>query len=159
MEKEHDTYELRQEYERFRKKHQLPDFTELNKLFDIEEIEEGEFLLRKIRRTISEKIGGYLRFVETILNPSTAPMFFFKLIKKLENEDRTTLAEIYEKLGNSEVEALSLDLDYDEKKEAEFINKIYNLFQKEVKNKLAEIIKKLNTNGDNNHHKESSYCG
>ncbi len=139
--------ELKQEYETFRQKYELPDFTELNKHFDIEEIDiETEFLLRKIRRNISEKIAGYLRFIEIILNPSNAPMFFFKLIKKLDSDDKTNLTKIYENLSSFEIKAISLDLNYDEQKEAEFIKNIQNNF-KTFKNELLEVIKKLD-NGE-----------
>jgi len=152
--------ELKQEYETFRQKHELPDFTELNKHFDIEEIDtETEFLLRKIRRNILEKIAGYLRFVEIILNPSNAPMFFFKLIKKLDSDDRTTLTKIYENLSSFEIKAINLDLDYNEQKEAEFIKNIQNNF-KTFKKELLEVIKKLdNGEGVKTKNNNGSYFG
>jgi hypothetical protein len=81
--------ELKKEYEKHKKKYNLPEFTDLNKLFDIEDVSiDTEFLLRKIRRSVSEKVAGYLRFIEIILNPSNAPIFFFKLVKKLDNDDK-----------------------------------------------------------------------
>ena len=160
MEKEFNIHELKQAYEKFAEKYSLPDFSDMNRVFDIEEIDDGEFLLRKIRRTISEKIAGYLRFVEIVLNPANAPMFFFKLVKKLDVSDRVVLTEIYEELGMFEIEAVKLDLDYDEKIEAEFIKKCYNVFCSDVKNKLFGIIKKLeNCSSNKSHETEGSYFG
>jgi hypothetical protein len=153
--------ELKKEYEKFKDRYNLPDFSELNELFDIEEIEgETDFLLRKMRRAISEKTSGYLRFIETILNPSNAPMFFFKLVKKLNEEDKEFLTKVYDILGNFEIEILSLELDYSEEKEAEFIKKVFNVFNQEIKIKFLEIIKRLE-NGDNDKKRESngSYFG
>ena len=63
--------ELKLEFEKYKKKHNLPDFTDLNRVFDIEEIDiDTEFFLRKIRRLISDRVAGYLRFIEMILNES-----------------------------------------------------------------------------------------
>lgn len=162
MEKEKFSIEkLKEEYQILKNKYNLPGFSELNELFDIEEIEdETDYLLRKIRRAISEKTSGYLRFVETILNPSNAPIFFFKLVKKLESEDKEFLSKVYDILGNFEIEVIALELDYSEEKEAEFIKRVYNIFNDEIKEHFLKIIKKLE-NGDSDKRKESngSYFG
>ena len=152
--------ELRKDYEVFKEKYELPEFSELNKLFDIEEIGdcETEFLLRKIRRSISEKIEGHLRFVETVLNPSNAPMFFFKMIKKLNNSDKEILTEICERLGKIEIEIVKLDLDYNEEGEANFIK---NVFEKmiDIKKQLLVVVDKLGNGPGSNQNNSRSYFG
>jgi hypothetical protein len=141
--------ELKKEYLKFKPKYKLPDFSDLNMLFDIEEIDfETDFLLRRIRRTISDRISTYIRFVEIIINPSNAPIFFFKLVKKLDIHDKELLTEVYEKLSHFEVEVIALDLEYSEKKEAEFIKKAHVLFNDEISKKLLEIINKLANSTD-----------
>ena len=152
---------LKQEYEEFREKYTLPEFYEINKLFDIEDIDvETDFLLRKVRRVISDKVSNYLRFIEVVLNPSNAPMFFFKLVKKLEGGDRESLSEIYEMLGDFEIKAISLDLDYSEEKEVEFIKEIFKVFNEVVRGKLIEIVEKLGNGKDGKKREiDSSYCG
>jgi hypothetical protein len=153
--------ELKEKYEIFKKKYNLPDFNDINKAFDIEELDsESDFLIRKIRRYISEKLAGYMRFIEVLLNPSNAPIFFFKLIKKLDNTDKETLTRLYEELGNIELETIALDLEYNEEKEADLIKKLYNLFNDEIKKELLFTLKKL-SNGDNGKNKENgvSYFG
>lgn len=152
---------LKEDFEKLKVKHDLPSFYDLNKFFDIEEIShETEFLLRKIRRTISEKISNYLRFIEIIINPSNAPVFFFKLVKKLDKKDQEILSEIYGSIGNLEIEIISLDLDYSEEKEAEFIKKIFKLFNEEIRIKFESILQKL-LNEETNNKKSSngSYFG
>lgn len=140
--------ELKKEYQNFKDKYDLPEFHELNKCFEVEEVDiETDFFLRKIRKIISEKITGYLRFFEILLNPSAAPIFFFKLIKKLDNGDRERINKIYERLGYLEVELVKLDLDYHEENEAEFIKKTYNVFI-EVKKEILDIIGKMSNGGD-----------
>ena len=156
--------ELKQAYNQFKDKYDLPEFFDINKVFDIEDIDiETEFLLRKVRRIVSDKIAGYLRFVEIILNPSNAPMFFFKLIKKLGEEDKKQLTEIYEQLSKFELEIIRLDLDYNEDKEAEFIKKVYDVFSNEISKKLLDIVEKMGNGKDSKEKKEkeskSSYFG
>lgn len=155
-----DLEDLKKQYLVFKQKYNLPEFTELNELFDIEEINiETEFLLRRIRRMVSEKLTGYLRFIDILLNPNNAPIFFFKLIKKLDKDDRELLSDIYQKLGNFEIEIISLDLEYSGEKEAEFINKVYKTLKTEIRKNLAKIIEKLNAK-DNNYQKiNGSYFG
>lgn len=159
--KEFNLEKLKKEYEAFKNKYNLPEFSELNELFDIEDAEgETDYILRKIRRAMSEKTSGYLRFVETILNPSNAPIFFFKLVKKLESEDKEFLTKAYDILGNFEIEIIGLELDYSEEKEAEFIKKVYDIFNNEIKGDFLKIIKKLeNNNNDKRKESNGSYFG
>lgn len=161
MKEEYSNLEqLKEKYEILKSNYNLPEFSELNNLFDLEEIDtDTEFLLKKIRRIISEKINHYLRFVEIILNPSNTPIFFYKLLKKLESEDKENLGEIYEKLGKIELKNISLDLDYSEKSEAEFIKKIYQIFTKEMKPKILEIVEKMNGPEEINKKINGSYFG
>jgi len=142
------------------KQYQLPEFSELNKQFDVEEIDvETDFLLRKIRRNIAEKVAGYMRFIEVILNPQNTPLFLFKLIKKLEQKDKEELTKLYEKLGAFEIELVSLDLNYNEKNEAKFINNCFNLFNKEIKTNLLKLTEKMSNGNDNSKPNGASYFG
>jgi hypothetical protein len=141
---------LKEEYGKIQKKYSLPTFQELNELFDIEDIDiETDFLLRRVRRVVSERMEGYLKFTDMIMNPQNSPMFFFKLMKKLDSKDREMLTGIYEKLGNIEVELIELELDYSEKKEADFIKKYFSSFQKDIKPKLLEVISRLKNISEN----------
>ncbi len=152
--------ELRKEYGKIKEKYELPEFSDLNKLFDVEDIEvDTEFLLRKFRRVISERIAGYLRFIEIILNPSNAPMFFFKMIKKLEEEDRKNLSEVYDVLGKFELDLLSLDIDYFEVREAEFIKNVYEVFENDVKVKLLVVVDRMGNDSEGVKKDGNGYVG
>lgn len=140
---------LKNEFKKFKDLYDLPEFDKLNELFDIEEIDpDTDYFLRKIRRILSEKIAGYLRFVEVVLNPSSAPMFFFKHLKKLENEDRESLTKIHDLLGVFELRILKLDLDYSEDSEASFIKDCCDLFDNDMKEHVGLVIDRL-SNGKN----------
>ena len=160
MTSENPIIELIDKYKPLKEKYQLPEFSKINELFDIEDIDpESEFILRKIRRTIADKIANYLRFTEIIINPSNAPMFFFKLLKRLTSEDKEGLSKIYESLGNAEIKMLSLDIEYNESEEAKFINEMCKAFTTEIKDEFQKTIEKLN-NGEENYVKvNGSYLG
>ena len=83
MGKESSLEELKKDYLILQKKYKMPSFKELNEEFDIEKAAEHETdcLIREIRKAIMDKVIAYLRFVEMLLNPSNAPMFFFALVK------------------------------------------------------------------------------
>ena len=77
-----DLQNLKTNYKMFQEKYSLPDFHELNKEFGIEKAAEDDtdFLLREIRKFLSEKFSNYLRFVELLINPSGASVFIFSII-------------------------------------------------------------------------------
>lgn len=152
--------ELISKYNILKAKYNLPEFSKLNELFDIEEINpETEFLLKKIRENIEEKISEYTRFIEVILNPSNATIFFFKILRKLDSSDREILSRIYEKLSKFELKIISLDLKYKEESEAEFIKESYDMFNKEMKEQLLKIIDKLSDGEENSTSFNGSYLG
>lgn len=154
---------LKERYEKLKEKHNLPEFYDLNKLFDIEGIDsESDFLLRKIRRVIADRISGYSRFVDVILNPSNAPVFFFNLIKKLDTKDKESMKNAYDALGNLELEMMGLDLEYSEKKEAEFLKKVFTVFDNDVRLIFIDVLKKLRDGEDKTEDKKEtsrSYFG
>jgi hypothetical protein len=143
--KEWNLSELKKGYEPLAKKYKLPSFEKLNEEFDIERIAEKEtdFILREIRKAVADKIIAYIRFLELLMNPSTGPMFFFMIVKGLSANDKSLIDSTYKRIVKFEIEVIPLDNSYSEKKEAEFISKIYKDWQeiKEDINKIVEIIK------------------
>lgn len=148
-------------YMLLQEKYSLPEFNSLNQSFDLEEIFESntDFLLRKLRRMIMDRISNFMRFYEILLNPSNAPMFFFKIIKKLENYDREKLSGLYDTLGNMELEAIKLDLFYSEEKEAEMIKKSNKLFNEQISQDTLEILDKMTSQEEETKKLSKSYVG
>jgi hypothetical protein len=138
---------LKKEYGKLEKKYSLPKFKFLNEDFDIERISEKEtdFVLREARKAIMDKVLAYLRFTELLLNPQSAPMFFFSLIKSLNPSDKNLVERIYKKIAEYELEVIGLDNIYSEKKEAEFIKKIHREWQ-EIKKDVDELVQIMNKN-------------
>lgn len=145
--KESDLKELKKDYLVLQKKYSLPAFQQLNEEFDIEKVAEHETdcLLREIRKAIMDKAIAYLRFIEMLLNPTNAPMFFFALVKGLTAQDKRSLERIYEKLGSFEIDVIELDCRYNEKDEAEFIKKIA-VEWKDIGNEMIKLVEILRRN-------------
>ena len=153
--------ELKEEYKGFEKKYSLPSFQELNEDFDIEKItaNETDYLLREIRKAIMDKIIAYLRFVEMLLNPSSAPMFFLALVKGLNSEDKRILERMYEKLGGFEIDVIELDARYNIDDEAEFINQVFKEW-KDISGDMVKMTEVLRRNWNQKSSKgERGYCG
>ena len=140
---------LKRRYAELQQKHNLPSFEKLNEDFCIEKASETEvdILIREIRRFVSDKFLNYMRFIETIMNPTNASIFIFSVIKTLGEDEKKRLNEIYKKLAKSELELIDLDIVYSEEKEAEFIRTFYGLWQ-EVKNEMLEIMDKVKEDWD-----------
>ncbi len=140
---------LKKEYEILRKKYNLPDFKDLNEDFHIEKIAEfeTEILIREVRKFMGDKMLNYMRFIENLLNPVNVPMFIFSIIKLLDTEEKKGLSEIYKEFMKKEIQFIELDLEFDEKKEAEFIKNAYGFWQR-IKKDMLKIIDKINKKWD-----------
>ena len=149
MSEEWNLKKIKENYSVFKEKYNLPDFEKLNEDFHVEKIAESEtdFLVREIRECITEKFLNYLRFIESLINPCNSPMFVFALTKALGVKDKEKLMEVYKKIAKIEVDLIELDLEYSEKKEADSINKYYNMWQ-QIKTDLTEIVRVMKKNWD-----------
>ena len=140
---------LKKEYEILRREYALPSFKKLNEDFHIEKIAESEteILIREVRKFMADKIMNYMRFIENLLNPVNAPMFIFSIIKLLNAEEKKIISEIYKKLMKKELQLIELDLEFDEKRDVEFVKDSYEFWQ-EIKKEMLKIINKLNKKWD-----------
>lgn len=146
----HNVQKLKEKYNPLKKRYSLPEFEFLNENFEIERIEpESEILLKVIRKHIAEKIFFVLRSLELFINPQNAPVFIFKIIKLMNEEEKEAVRLLYDKVSGFEIESFGLEADYDEKKEAEFIKS----FSKEWK-VISEGLKKLYKSMRDNHQKD-----
>ncbi len=138
---------LKKEYLKKQKKYNFVDFKLMNEDFQIERISEieTEYLVRELRKFIAEKFSNYLRFVETILNPTNASMLVFYFIKSMSVEDKKILRDIYKKLAENEITILEFDIEFNEKREAEYIKNSFNLWQ-DMKKDLLDVISSIKKN-------------
>jgi len=154
---------LKESYAVLEKEYSLPAFTKMNKDFSIEKIneEETEYLIREIRRYVSEKINGYLRLTETLLHPNNAQMFVFTMIKSISKTENQKLQNIYKQLAAKEIDLIELDLEFNLEKEIKFINDSFSMWQ-EIKKEFLRLILKIKKdwkNGTKNNSKDRDYFG
>lgn len=159
-EQKNDLEDLKKAYEEIRIKHELPLFEKINEDFHIEKIAgtETDYLIREIRRFMSDKIQNYLRFMETMINPVNAPLFILSLIKNVEEKEKKILSEIHSKLSKIQTSLIELDLKYSEEKEVKFIKENYENWQK-IKEELLEIISSLNEKKEKKTRGNNTYFG
>lgn len=141
---------LKENYKKIQQLHNLPDFEKLNSEFSIEKLAEIEtdFLIREVTKIMAEKFSNYLRFVELVLNPSNSPMFIFSIIKTMGENEKKKFSEIYKELARIELDLIELDVDFNEKKEADFINNSYKTWIN-MKKDFFDIISGIKSNWNN----------
>jgi len=149
MSEKFDLDKLKEKYRAMQEKYNLPSFDELNKDFQIEKATEYEtdFILREVRRYVTDKFFNYLRFIESILTPNNAPMFVFAITKTLGVKEREKLIELYKKIAKVDIDLIELDIEYSEEKEANSIKKYHEMW-KSIKNELLEIVDVIKKNWD-----------
>jgi hypothetical protein len=151
--------ELKKNYELLKIKYNLPEFGELNKDFWIEKISETEtdFILREIRKFITDRTTNYMRFLESMLNPSNASLFTFSFCKLLNSEEKKEIEELYKKLMKIELMIMDVDIIYSEEKEADFIKNSVKEWN-DFKIKWKKIIEKVKTNWDKKSENGNNKC-
>lgn len=137
-------FDIKKEYEIFKKKYKLPDFNDLNKEFDLEEIEHDGFLLRRIRNKIYDKVDFFIKIIESIVYPSSSNVANLYETKFFTENDMEECEKLLKKLMFLDRSFILLDIEEDEQKDAEFINEVYKdwLILKKDLIKFLEIMKK-----------------
>ncbi len=135
--------EFKEEYGALAVKYGLPGFDEMNDEFDIGKLDcNPDSLLRDVRKSIVNRFASMLNFVELLLNPTNGSMFHMYLVRGINGGDKEVLDKLFEELGELEIEAIALDINYDEKNEAEYIKKSFEAW-KGMKDDFDKIVKKL----------------
>ena len=151
--------ELKQKYEELAKKYKLPDFREINENFEIEKIDsDTDCLARAIRKVIMEKIVNSLGFIELLLNPVNVPRMYIPFLKTMTLDNKKEMERIYDTLSEVVLAAVELEMEYDEKKEAELIIKA-NEKWKSVKPGFKKVIGSIKNPPISNSDKSKSYFG
>lgn len=136
-------------YEKVRLKYSLPSFKEISEDFNIEKIDDKEpdFLIRDIRRAINEKLSAYMHFFESMINPASSSIFLFSMLRGVSDSDKSKMKEIYEQIARIQIDFMKLDLVYDEKKEADFVKRVFLIWQK-MKFDILALVDNFGVNFD-----------
>ncbi len=131
---------MKDEYNQLKKKLNLPDFEKLDSEFEISAVEQKEFLLRSIRRKITEKLVGFTEIFDEILQPEK-PSTMYESNFISENE-RKAIFDIYKKLMYLIRLSEEISIDEDDKKDTDFINKALNDWLL-LKENIEEALSKM----------------
>lgn len=124
-------------------KHKLPNFKELDSEFEISFIKDKPFLLRSIRRRLTEKVILCCRIIESLIYPTQSNIITAIESKELSEEQKKKMESIYKKFMIFERESLRLDMNPSDKDDADYINNVFNKwfeFKKEMI-KVVEFMK------------------
>ncbi len=151
--------ELKKSYSELAKKYSLPSFSEMNEDFEIDKIDkESETLIRVVRKHAMDKLVNSMTFLEMLVNPVNTPRIYFPYIKSMSTDDRKSIEEMYGMLGDVSIASLSLELGYSEKKEAEFVKKMFSTWQV-LKPKFSKLMEHMQETHSSEPKKEKSYFG
>ncbi len=131
---------MMKEYAELKKKYDLPTQEEMNKYFQISEIEETSFPLKEIAKKISEKTSQFTHIFEEILNPEALGNLHES--STFTEDDKKGMLKIYRRLQYRNREKNILDIKYDEKEHAQFIKDGFKEWR-ELEPELEDMIKKL----------------
>jgi len=136
--------DLKKKYEVLRKKYNLPRYKDLDdefELFYIGKIQEINNVLGFIRRRICDKIGWYLGYLQSILNPNPSSLINIQESKFLE-EDKEKIIKLLRELVQITSFSVLRELEKKENLEAEFIRFSFEKWLK-IKEELIFLIKKV----------------
>ena len=136
-----DRIDVEKEYEKL--KYKLPNFKELDSEFEVSFIKEKEFLLRGIRRRVTEKIILSCRIIESLIYPTQSNIITAIESKELSEEQKKKMDYLYKKFMIFERESLRLDIDPSDKGDVDYINDVFNKWIKFKKDmiKIVEFMK------------------
>ena len=119
----------------------LPSFESINSEFEISSIDEEDFLVRKIRRRMSERIIFYCKLIENIIFPNLQNPLSAYEAGFIEETQREKLTKMHKELMVLERESLLLDVDLtlDENKDLEFILNLLNNWSN-FKKEIVELV-------------------
>ncbi len=133
--------ETKKKYEELAKKYKLPSFDSLNNEFEISTIEEDGFILREIRRKITEKLEDYTKLFEGILHPETGICDMYEC-GVFSDEERNKLFELYKKIMFLNRLSAETSIGEDDKKSSDFIKEVFKQWD-DIKKELLPMVKRM----------------
>ncbi len=138
--------DVKKEYDILKRKYKLPDFETVDSEIELSSIKNinRKFLLRIIRHGITERLISFCRFFENLLHPTVPSLVSMHEVKYLDDKQKDKLLLIIKELMLFDREALMLELELSEQKDAKFISDFFREWPK-LKGMMREIISDLHT--------------
>ena len=127
--------EKKKAYGELKKKYPLPEFSEINAEYEISTLENAEFLLRRIKERITEKLEFIGQTLGAILQPDTNSVADMHEYRAFTEEDKREIFEIYGKIMILHRTAIELSINGTDKELASYISSSFekiNRFKKSI---------------------------
>ena len=118
-----------------------PNFSDLNKYFNLDEIDDNVRILKKIRSKITEVLEDYSKLLEELLSPDNNMKDIIES-KELSEEERNQAFKQYKKLRYYIRWSNLCELRNLDKEDAEFIDKCFSEFP-EMQQNIIKLVEKL----------------
>ncbi len=132
---------IEQSYKHLIEEHKLPDFDALDKEFEISLIDNEEFIIREIRRKMTEKICFFADIIGGVVNTESSASAMLEF-GNITEEDIKKGFNVYRKLMYWERYSAEVSAYSDDGKDAEFISKFYEewiVLKKDIASTVAKI--------------------
>jgi len=131
---------VKERYLELSKKYRLPSFDEIDNEFEISTIEKEHFLLREIRRKITEKIEVYAKILEEILHPDPPTVSNMYESGVFDEKSRDEIFVLFKKLMYLNRLSVEASIDENEQKSSDYINAVFKNW-KDIKKEFLRHIK------------------
>ena len=119
---------VKEKYEKLQKQHaQLPEFQRLDHEFEISTLEKDDFLLRAIKRKISDRIGDLIDTLDTLLHPDGNTFSSLYEYGGIESSKKDLML-IYKKLMALEREYDATTLTLSDSDDVAFIRHVFEVW-------------------------------
>jgi len=133
---------IKQEYNRLKKKYNLPDFNKLDKEFEISTIDPNLFSIRAVRRKMLEKLIFFSKILETTLFPNLESLSTMYESRFFSEEDKDKISETYRVVMLHSRRFLKADVNPEDKTDAKLIKDLSKDWPK-IKDKVGQLVNKM----------------
>jgi len=133
-------------YEEKEKNFGLPAFEELDHEFEIHDFFISRnipttYLLRNTRRFIVDKLWSVINFLHNFIFPNQQSLILMEEAKKFSEEEKKEIADLMTKFTILARKGPLLELNFDEKADAQYISEIYKIWN-QLKPEVKSIVDK-----------------
>ncbi len=129
--------DLKKEYNVFSKKEHLPEFEDLDDVFEIRAIDlERGNLVNSIIRIMMSTINNHLELIYPVINPNPSSFYSMSLHSYMNEKDKEKITKLYAALIQLQLGGTKTLLESNKEK-AGYINKLHKLYPG-IRNKIRE---------------------
>ena len=132
---------VKTEYKKLAKKHSLPKYSEMDREFQIRNIEYPDFLISEIREVMFDRIRTLTDFLERVISPDAELVGMYES-KALTESQKRELYAAFKRLMKYRRQALAANIENSEQKDASFIKDFFKEWIP-LKTKIVKSVKKL----------------